>query len=188
MRKSKISLETSFWSGQEVENPFEFLEVFFEYANLDYYKETLNQFLLHTKKQELYKINYPGQTFILYTAFRSFLKTCFILNSKSKKWEVRKCPKKWSILEQASLTSEEYQNPILVFQRAFSENTLAEYEFFLCEITHLSLSPYAEEFDYDLITPFIYLTKMLDASQIIRERGMKKIKDKKPTSTNIISS
>lgn len=188
MRKNKISLETSFWSGQEVENPFEFLEVFFEYANLDYYKETLNQFLLHTKKPELYKISYPGQTFILYTTFRSFLKTCFSLNCKSKKWEVRKAPKKWSILKQASLNSEEYQNPFLVFEKAFTEQTIEEYEFFLCEITHLSLSPYTEEFDYDLITPFIYLTKMLDASQIIRERGIKKIKDKKTTSTNIISS
>jgi hypothetical protein len=72
MKKNKISLETSFWSGQEVEKPFEFLEVFFEYANLDYYKEMLNQFLLHTNKLEAYEVGYLGQTFIFYTVLRSF--------------------------------------------------------------------------------------------------------------------
>ncbi|SEM65052.1 hypothetical protein SAMN05421856_10573 [Chryseobacterium taichungense] len=185
MKNNKISLETHFWSGQEVENPFEFIEVFFEYGNLDYYKETLNQFLFHTEQQKLYEKGYPGQIFILYTAFRSFLKACFKLRSKSEKWKVRKALEKRSILEQASLTSEEYQNPFVVFQNAFIDTAFEEYEFFLCEITHLSLSPFGEEFDYDLITPFIHLTKMLDAAQIIRERGIKKIKDKKSISRDI---
>lgn len=177
MKKSKISLETSFWAGQEVENPFEFLEVFFEYANLDYYKETLNHFLLHTNKLEAYEAGTPGQTFIIYTAFRSFLKACFSLKTKDKKLKVRKAPEKWSILGQASLTSEEYQNPFLVFQKAFDEKTPDEFDFFLCEITHLSLSTFAEEFEYDFITPFIHLTKMLDAAKIISERGIKKNKE-----------
>lgn len=185
MKNNKISLETSFWSGQEVENPFKFLEVFFEYSNLDYYKETLNQFLFHTNKTTVYETGYPGQIFILYTAFRSFLKACFSLKSKSKKWKVRKAPEKWSILEQASLTSEEYQNPFIVFENSFTETALEEYDFFLCEIIHLSLSPFGEEFDYDLITPFIHLTKMLDAAKVLNERGIKKIKDKKSTSKNI---
>jgi len=183
MKKNKIPLETSFWSGREVEKPFEFLEVFFEYANLDYYKEMLNQFLLHTNKPEAYEVGYPGQTFTLYTVFRSFLKACFSLKTKDKKWKVRKAPQKWSILGQASLTREEYQNPFLVFQKAFDEKTPDEFDFFLCEITHLSLSPFAEEFEYDLITPYIHLIKMLDASQVINERGVKKLKDKKSSST-----
>lgn len=185
MKNNKIYLETSFWSGQEVENPFKFLEVFFEYGNLDYYKETLNQFLFHTNKTTVYETGYPGQIFILYTAFRSFLKACFRLKSKNKKWKTRKAPEKWSIFEQASLTTDEYQNPFVVFQNAFIDTSLEEYEFFLCEIVHLSLSPCGEEFDYDLITPFIHLTKMLDAAQVLSERGIKRIKDKKSTSKNI---
>lgn len=185
MKKNNISLESKFWAAYEAKNSFELIDTFFNYAKLESYKETLNQFLTHTNKTTVYQTGYPGQIFIMYTAFRSFLKACFSLKSKSKKWKVRKAQEKWSILEQASLTSEEYQNPFLVFQKAFAEKTLEEYEFFLCEIVHLSLSPFAEEFDYDLITPFIHLTKMLDASQIIRERGIKKIKDKKSTSTDI---
>jgi hypothetical protein len=101
---------------------------------------------------------------------------------------VRKAPEKWSILGQASLTSEEYQNPFLVFQKAFDEKTPNEFDFFLCEITHLSLSPFAEEFEYDFITPYIHLIKMLDASKVMNERGVKKLKVKNPIPKNNISS
>ncbi|MNG02339.1 hypothetical protein D3C84_853650 [compost metagenome] len=76
----------------------------------------------------------------------------------------------------ASLTEQEYENPLTVFQKAFEENTIDKFEFFLFEIGHLSLSPFTEEFDYDLITPYIYLVKMLDASQLMRDRGIEKIK------------
>jgi len=76
----------------------------------------------------------------------------------------------------ASLTEQEYENPFTVFQKAFEQNTINEFEFFLFEISHLSLSLFTEEFDYDLITPYIYLVKMLDASQLMRDRGIEKIK------------
>jgi hypothetical protein len=38
------------------------------------------------------------------------------------------------------------------------------------------LSPHEEEFDYDLMTPYVYLIKMLDAGELMRERGVEKIK------------
>ncbi|WP_257621436.1 hypothetical protein [Chryseobacterium sp. NKUCC03_KSP] len=76
------------------------------------------------------------------------------------------------------MNKEEYEDPFLVFQKAFECKTLEEYEFFLNEIVHVSLSPYKEQFDYDLITPHIYLVKMLDAAQVMSERGLKKIKNK----------
>ncbi|WP_207915826.1 hypothetical protein [Flavobacterium caseinilyticum] len=75
------------------------------------------------------------------------------------------------------LTKEEYENPFLVFKKAFAEKTIDEFEFFLFEVIHLSLSRCIEEFDYDLITPYIYLIKMLDATQLMRERGIEKIKN-----------
>ena len=80
------------------------------------------------------------------------------------------------------MTREEHANPFTVFQIAFAENSLDEFEFFLCEIIHISLSPNVVEFDYDLITPYIHLVKMLDASQMMRESGLEKIKkDKNPS-------
>jgi len=50
------------------------------------------------------------------------------------------------------------------------KQTLTDYEFFLCEIAHLSQSPYTEQGDTDLMTPYIHFIKMLDAAQLLREQ------------------
>ena len=40
----------------------------------------------------------------------------------------------------------------------------------------LSLSPYRGDPDSDLTTPYIQLIKMLDAAELMRERGVERIK------------
>ena len=179
MKKNTICFETRFWYAYEIENPFEVIDAFFDYADLDHYKQRLAEAVLYISKQEVYKKEYPGQVFVFYTTLRSFLKACFCLQYKRKKWKVKQSSDCKSILHQGSLTKEEYANPFTVFQIAFAENSLDEFEFFLCEIIHISLSPNIVEFDYDLITPYIHLTKMLDASQTMRESGLEKIKKNK---------
>ena len=182
MKNNKMFFETYFWSACEIENPFEVLDAFFDYAHLDQYKQSLAEAVLYINKQEVYKKEYPGQVFVIYTTLRSFLKVCFCLQFKAKKWQVKQVPDCKSRLHQASLTKEEYANPFSVFQTAFSEQSLDKYEFFLCEITHISLSPTVVEFDYDFLTPYIYLVKMLDACAVLRETGVEKIKkDKSPS-------
>lgn len=176
MKTNKISFETNFWYAYEIENPFEVIDAFFDYADLDHYKQRLSEAVLYINKQEVYKKEYPGQVFVFYTTLRSFLKACFFLQYKVKKWKVKQPSDCKSILHQGSLTKEEYANPFTVFQIAFADKSLDEFDFFLCEIIHISLSPNVVEFDYDLITPYIHLLKMLDASQLMRERGLKKIK------------
>ncbi|WP_066439957.1 hypothetical protein [Chryseobacterium sp. CCH4-E10] len=167
MKKDKISLEAYFWSAQETQNPFKLIDDFFGYSNLDESKRLLNEIVLHTYKKEIYKKDYPAQVFDFYKSMRSFLRACYCLQSKSKKWKIKNTPNEWFIIGQASLTSEEYQNPFTVFHKAFSEKTLEEFEFFLSEVVHFSLSPLITEYVYDLTTPYIHLIKMLDASQII---------------------
>ncbi|MCD0465229.1 hypothetical protein [Flavobacterium sp. ENC] len=78
----------------------------------------------------------------------------------------------------SSLTKEEYENPFRVFQKAFEEKTAEEFEFFLREIVRLSLSPQAEDADADLTICYIHVIKMLDAAEIIRERGVEKIRNR----------
>jgi hypothetical protein len=176
MKKNKISFETNFWIAYEIENPFEVIDAFFTFAHLDYYKQTLGEMVSYTNKTKAYKKEYSGQVFVFYTALRSFLKACYCLKSKSKIWKVKESSDCKSKLHQASLTKEEYRDPFIVFQRAFAEKTPGEFEFFLCEIVHLSLSPYTEEFDFDLMTPYLHLIKMLDAGQLLRERGVEKVR------------
>jgi hypothetical protein len=178
MKKNKISFETSFWAGSVSGNPFKLIEAFFAFADLDYYKQNLTETVIYSYKTEVYEANNPSNAFIFYTAINSFLKMCYCLKQKSKKWKVKASLRSESIFHFSSLTKEEYDTPFMVFQKAFDEKTLEEFESFLCQILELSLSPNAGDPYSDLTTPYIYFIKMLDAVELIRERGVEKIKKK----------
>lgn len=176
MKKYKIPFESTLWAGHEITGTFALMDAFFEYGYLDHYKGKLEEAIFHIGKSAEYKSNYPSHLFILYTALRSFVKACFYLQFKGKKWKVKETSEACSILHRASLTKEEYRDPFIVFQKAFDERTLDQYEFFLCEMVHLALFPNSEKFTCDPLTHYIHLTKMLDAAQLIHERGIEKTK------------
>ncbi|MBS7233931.1 hypothetical protein KHA90_23235 [Flavobacterium psychroterrae] len=181
MKKNEISFGTNFWSGFETGDPFYALETFFDFAHLDYYKNILSEVVMYSYKRKIYKQDNPCEIFIFYTAVCSFIKVCYCLQKKSKKWKVNETADFEFIVHLASLTKEEYSNPFIVFQKAFAEITKEQYEFYVCDMVHLSLSPCAEEPNYDVMTPYIHLIKMLDASQLMRERGFKKVKNNQQT-------
>ncbi|MWB95136.1 hypothetical protein GON26_12260 [Flavobacterium sp. GA093] len=179
MKKNKISFGTNFWSAYEAGNPYDALHVFFDFSHLDEYKQILSDVAIHGYRRKIYKQDNPCHVFVIYTALNSFIKVCNCLKRKSRKWQVKGSGNYSSIVHLASLSKEEYKNPFKVFRKAFEEKSLEQFEFFLCEIVHLSLSPRAVESDYDIITPYVYLVKMLDAGQLIMERGIEKIKKEK---------
>ena len=175
MKKNKISFETKFWAGFEAGNPFEAVDAFFDYAHLDYYKQNLIGAVLYSGKRKIYKLHNPSQLFIFYKAVHSFLKITYCLRKKSRKWKVKNSVRSEKVFHLSSLTKKEYDNPFLVFEKAFDEQTLGQFDFFLCEIVHLSLSSCSGNSDFDLLTPFVHLIKMLDALQLMKERGVEKI-------------
>jgi hypothetical protein len=177
MKKNKISFETTFWAHQKLKNPFEVIDAFLGCESLAFYKQTLSEIVFYRSKDEVYQKECPGDVFFCYTALRSFLRACSALQHKSKKWKVTEVSaERRSVLSLASLTAEEYENPFIVFQNAFAEHSLADFEFFLCEIIHLALRPTIVEFDSDLLTPYIHVIKMLDASQLLLESHVEKAK------------
>lgn len=178
MKKNKISFETSFWAGSVSGNPFKLIEAFFAFADLDYYKQNLTEAVIYSYKTEVYEANNPSNAFVFYTAINSFLKMCYCLKEKSKKWKAKTSSRSETVFYLSSLTEEEYDAPFMVFQKAFDEKTLEEFESFLCQILELSLSPNAEDPYSDLTTPYIHFIKMLDAVELMRERGVEKIKKK----------
>lgn len=176
LKKNKISFETSFWAGLSAGNPFKAIDAFFAFADLDYYKQNLTEMVSYSYKTKVYKEDNPSDVFAFYTVIFSFVKVCYCLQQKSKKWKVKKSLRSETVFHFTSLTKEEYDNPFIVFQKAFDEKTPKEFEFFLCLIIELALSSYATDRDSDLTTPYIHLIKMLDAVELMRERGVEKIK------------
>lgn len=176
MKKNKISFEMSFWAGYKAGNPFKAIQAFFAFANLDYYKQHLSEVVMHCYKTKVYKQDNPSDVFVLYTILSSFLKVCYCLKKKSKKCKVAASLRSETVFLLSSLTKEECENPFMVFQKAFEEKTLEEFELFLYQIVEFSLSPHTADPDPDLTTPYVHLIRMLDAVELIRERGVEKIK------------
>ncbi|MBE8724424.1 hypothetical protein [Flavobacterium hungaricum] len=181
MKKNKISFETSFWAGYTAGNPFKAINAFFDFAHLDYYKQSLSGVAMYCYKKEVYKNENPSDIFILYSVVKSFLKVCYCLKKKSKKWKIKKSLRSEKVFHLSSLTKEEYDNPFMVFEKAFEVKTLEEFELFLYQILELSLSPCVADIDLDLTTPYVHLVKMLDAAELMRERGVEKIKNQNQT-------
>lgn len=175
MKNKKISYETRFWAGFWAKNPFHAFDALFDFAHLDYYKQNLSQAVLYCYKGQVYRQEAPGNVFVFYTAISSFLKVCYCLKGKGKKWKVKDSARP-ETFHLSSLTKEEHDDPFLALQNAFKERTLQEFEFFLCEIIELSLYPNNMDPDSDLVTPYIHLIKMLDAAALMWERGVEKIK------------
>ncbi|SEO20593.1 hypothetical protein SAMN05444671_0692 [Flavobacterium sp. CF108] len=176
MKKNKISFETGFWAGFETGNPFKAVQAFFDFADLDYYKQNLSETVMYSYKRKVHKQDNPSDVFVLYTTFSFFIKVCYCLKKKNKKWKVTEFLRSEKVFHFSSLTKEEYENPFMVFQKAFDEITLEEFGFFLVQILEHSLSPHFGDPESDVTTPYIHLIKMLDAAELIRERGVKKIK------------
>lgn len=174
-KKHKIDLETKCWANCQINDPFELIDTFFGHYKLDCAKSTLTEIMFYVHKTGICRKEYPAQLFDFYKAVRSFIRAGYLLKFKAKKWTVKEVSEEWQIISQASLSHEEYENPFLVFEKAFEVQTLEEYDFFLNEIVDIALSPCREESVQDLITPYIYLVKMLDAAQIVSERGVVKV-------------
>ncbi len=175
MKKNKMSFETSFWAGNETGNPFKAINAFFDFAHLDDYKQILSEAALYSYKTKVYKQDNPSDVFVFYSVIKSFVKVCYVLQKKSKKWKVKSLSCE-TIFQSSFLTKEEYENPFIVFQKAFEEKTLEQLELFLHQIIEFSLSPNGGDPETDLTTPYIHLIKMLDAAALIQERGVEKIK------------
>ncbi|UUF13017.1 MULTISPECIES: hypothetical protein [Flavobacterium] len=178
MKMNKISYDTGFWAGFEAGNPFKAIEAFFDFAVLDYYKQNLSEAVIYSYKRKVHKKENPSDVFVLYTAFSFFIKVCYCLQKKSKKWKITASLVSERLFHFSSLTKEEYNNPFIVFQKAFDEKKLEEFELFLFQILEHSLSPDIGDPESDITTPYIHLIKMLDAAEIIRERGVEKIRKK----------
>ncbi|WP_281233871.1 hypothetical protein [Flavobacterium gelatinilyticum] len=176
MKKNDVSFETGFWAGFDSGNPFKAIDAFFAFARLDYYKQNLNEAVIYSCKTKVCKQHNPSDVFVLYSAFRFFLKVGYCLQKKSKKWKVKASLRSETVFHFSSLTNDEYENPFIVFQKAFEEKTLEDFELFLYQTLEFSLSPHTGDPYSDLTTCYLYFIKMLDAAEFIRERSVEKIR------------
>lgn len=71
---------------------------------------------------------------------------------------------------QASLSDDKYQYPTLVFQKAFAEYSIKDFDYYIAVAVYFSMGVYAHTAESKIFAPYIHLTKMLDAAHLILEK------------------
>ena len=137
-------------------------------------KRKLSDVMTYSTRCEVLMKEDPSLIFHFYLCMRSFIRASYVLQLKPSKWKLNDPPNCTSQLMQGSLSSEEYKNPVLVFQNAFKEFSLKSFEHFITEVVYFSLGAYSDEPEAHIIAQFIQLSKMLDAAQLLQERGIEK--------------
>lgn len=177
MKKTIIDFESQFWAGYRKYNCLQLIDEFFKIDNVSTVKNYLFLVMDYSGKNKVLMAEDPSVIFYFYLSLRSFLRASYVLQLKKKKFKLNEAPESGSYLLQGALSDEEYNNPLLVFQNAFKEFTLNEFENFLTTIVYFSMGAYSDDSQENMVTPFIHILKMLDAAQMIRERRIEETKD-----------
>ena len=165
-------LNAELWTASPASDPFKLIDAFFNLEHLDRYKHTLSEIMFFMYTKQIYRPDNPGTVLITYAALRSFLNaSCQLQHFKPViHTPAQLMPGQNSLLALSSLSRDEFRQPFGVFKSAFRKQSLASYEAYLFEAVYLALSPHTGPSILDMTTPYIWLLKMLDAAQLIRER------------------
>jgi hypothetical protein len=105
---------------------------------------------------------------------RSFIRAGYLIALQEKKRTATTQLKDVSPLVLGLLSEKEFQNPLLVFRKAFKEYSVKEFDYFMSGMVYFSLGIYDHLPERNIISPYIHLSKMLDAAYLIIERRASK--------------
>ncbi len=173
MKKKKIDFESEGWAGTNRFSAAGLLETFFQFHDLATAKKLLSEMMVYSRKDKVLQKENPSEVFHFYLSLRSLVRAGYRLQGKARKpkFQAFAEPVAVSGLMLGSLSEEEYRNPLLVFQKTFSEFTIRDFDRFLSEITCFLLGTFCTGPERDTVTPFLHLNKILDAAKLILERA-----------------
>lgn len=134
----------------------------------------LNNIMIYAGKKKSMVNEESSAIFHFHQALRSFVRACYAIRLKKSTWEMSNPPENHFPLMQASLLDEEYLNPTLVFQKAFAEYSIKDFDYYIAIAVYFSMGIFKNTEESSLISPYIHLTKMLDAANLILERRTQK--------------
>ncbi|BAP31069.1 uncharacterized protein CHSO_2032 [Chryseobacterium sp. StRB126] len=121
----------------------------------------------------------PSVILQFHQSLNLFIREGYMISKKTKKRKVNAASYISSPMMKGSLSDKEYENPLLVFKRAFKEYSIKEFEYFISGIVYFSQQIYRHGPESNLVRPYIHLSKMLDAAYLLLERGIQKNDNKK---------
>ncbi|UWX60462.1 hypothetical protein N0B40_18975 [Chryseobacterium oranimense] len=173
MKKTRPDLQSRLGKSRKKHFGIKLMENYFKLNDLTASKELLNDIISYAVKRNSWIKEHPSVVFHFQQAMRSFIRAGYFIALQEKKRIATTQLEDVSPLALGLLSEKEYQNPLLVFKKAFREYSIKEFDYFISGMVHFSLGIYDHLPERNIISPYIHLTKMLDAAYIILERKIK---------------
>ncbi|WP_106915332.1 hypothetical protein [Chryseobacterium aurantiacum] len=170
MKKMITTFETSFWAGDKKRSGLQLMETFFQFHDLTASKKRLNNIMNYAVKRNSWINEDPSVVFQFHQSIRSFVRASYLIYLKKKKRSMNAPLEPVSPSLLGLLSEKEYQNPLLVFKKAFREYSIKEFDYFMSGIVYFSMGVHDHLPERNIVSPYIHLTKMLDAAHLILER------------------
>lgn len=174
MKKTRTDLQSRLGKDRKKHSGLQLMETFFQLNDLAASKELLNSIMSYALKRNSWIKEDPSVIYHFHQAMRSFIRTGYFIMLKEKKLLINTELKEVSPLVLGLLTEKEYQNPLLVFKKAFKEYSIKEFDYFISGMVYFSMGIYDKLPERNMINPYIHLIKMLDAAYLIIEKEGKK--------------
>lgn len=130
MKKKKIDFEARFWASYSGTCPLRVIDELFISDTLSETKDRLYELMHFAEKPEVFFQHNPSVVLHFYVSLKSFVRAAYVLNLKSKKSKLNEPPEYVSHVMQGSLYDDEYNDPFFVFERAFENYSLQQFEDF----------------------------------------------------------
>lgn len=169
MKKIRTGFQTILEKSPKKHSGVQLMETFFQFNDLITTKELLNNIMNYAVKRNSWIKEDPSVVYHFHQAMRSFVRAGYFLILKEKKCKINTHWEDVSPLALGLLTEKEYQNPLLVLKKAFREYSIKEFDYFISGMVYFSLGIYDNPPERNMISPYIHLTKMLDAAYLIIE-------------------
>jgi hypothetical protein len=167
MKKKKRDFESLFWSGTRKHTAMGLLETFFQFNDLATAKETLSTMVQYSVKKKSRISKDSAEVFHLYQSLRSLIRAGHLISTKAKKPTANASSESRFSKFTGLLSKEEYQHPVLAFQKAFKVCSLNEFDHFLASAVYFSLGNVRCEEEKKIFIPYIQLLKMLEAAYLM---------------------
>ncbi|MGG5208117.1 hypothetical protein ACQWU4_04160 [Chryseobacterium sp. MIQD13] len=173
MKKNKTNLTSRFRAGSKKRSGLQRMKNYFRFNDLVTSKERLHSIMNCAINRNRWIREDPSVIFHFHQSVRSFIRAGYLIMLTERKKGFNTPLENPSPLLLGLLSEKEYQNPLLVFKKAFREYSIKEFDYFMSGIVYFSMGVYEHVPERNIINPYIHLIKMLDAAHIILERGKK---------------
>ncbi|AZA91021.1 Uncharacterised protein [Chryseobacterium nakagawai] len=173
MKKNRTNFQSQLGKGWKNHYELQQMETFFQLNDLVATKELLNTIMSYALKRNSWIKEEPSVIYHFHQAMRSFIRAGYFIMLKEKKYTINTQLEEVSPLVLGLLSEKEYQNPLLVFKKAFKEYSVKEFDYFISGMVYFSMGIYDKLPERNMVNPYIHLIKMLDAAYLIIERRRK---------------